>query len=72
MEISPDKDLAGSDWIKSRAWDLPTNVESFLDFIGGFENLPKFMELPAAKAMPKELGDALANYDPETSLNLFR
>jgi hypothetical protein len=72
MEISPDKMLANADWIKARGWDLPTDVESFLDFIGGMGNLVKFMELPASKAMPEELVEALANYNPETSTNLFR
>jgi hypothetical protein len=72
MEISPDKDMAGSDWIKGGAWDLPTDVEEFLDFIGGMKNLVKFMELPASKAMPEELVEALANYKPEDSTNLFR
>jgi hypothetical protein len=72
MEISPDKDMAGSDWIKVSAWDLPTDVEEFLDFIGGMKNLVKFMELPASKAMPEELVEALANYKPEDSTNLFR
>ena len=52
-----------ADWIKTLGWDLPTEPEPFLRAIGGRERLDHFMTLPAAKAMPQSLKDALAGVD---------
>jgi len=54
-----DADLANADWIKTLAWDLPTEKDAFLAAIGGESQLAKFMTLPAARAMPPELAAEL-------------
>lgn len=53
--INLDNSIANSDWIKSRTWDLPTNVKGFLNVIGGADKWEHFKQLPAYKAMPESL-----------------
>lgn len=55
-------DLQSEDWIKVHTWDLPTNVDEFLDAVhrpgiqGGLAvSVALFMELPAARSMPAPL-----------------
>jgi hypothetical protein len=50
-----DEDVTNADWLRANTWDLPTDVEGFLDVIGGRKRLPHFMQLPAAQAMPDDL-----------------
>lgn len=57
-----DADLRNADWLRSRTWDLrgPGGLVTTLDqlrehFGGDDERLAHFMDLPAAKPMPKEL-----------------
>jgi len=65
IRITADSTLANSDWIKTKVWDLPVNTNEFLNAIGGFDKLEHFMKLPASKAMPEKLKEALKNYKPE-------
>jgi hypothetical protein len=53
-----------SDWIKTVSWDLPRDPKGFIASLRG-RSLESFMALPAAKAMPEELREALKNYKPE-------
>lgn len=56
-----DADLANADWIKTRAWDLPTDKDGFLAYLTIIgKTVMEFMRLPAAEAMPQTLRDALA------------
>lgn len=57
-EIYVDATLAAADWAKT-TWDLPTDPEWFLSWVGGEKGLKSFMKLPAAKAMPPDLRAAL-------------
>jgi hypothetical protein len=57
--INIDADQRNADWIKTLQWDLPTDKESFLAAIGGESELAHFMTLPAAEAMPPQLGEQL-------------
>lgn len=68
--VNIDHDLASSDWIRSRTWDLyvrsgdtlvpVTTVEQFLSVLGDTGLTPDaFMTLPAAAAMPDDLREAL-------------
>lgn len=52
--IWSETDNENADWIKSLSWDLPTDPEEFLRYIGE-DKLDDFMKLPAAKAIPAEL-----------------
>ena len=55
----------GGDWIKAGSWDLPTDPEEFMDFVMPFcGSLEKFLSLPVARAMPKELREALGLEQP--------
>lgn len=66
---SPDSELRLADWPKTRAWDLPREVDEFLDVISEGaprddirtrrEALNHFMDLPAAERMPVTLRAAL-------------
>ncbi len=47
------------------SWDLPIDKEEFLSAIGGAKNLEKFMQIPAATAMPQELRKSLGTADPK-------
>lgn len=54
--------VQSEDWIKRGQWDLPTEIDPFLDAIhrpgieGGLaESVRLFMELPAARRMPQSL-----------------
>jgi hypothetical protein len=54
--IDIDGNIENSDWIKSRYWNLPTTLDGLLSVIGFSANsVEKFLSLPAAKPMPKEL-----------------
>lgn len=64
MARSPDADLANADWAK-QTWDLPTTVEGLMWVMGYYgadpvAELARFMDTPAARAMPPELAAALA------------
>lgn len=55
-------DLLSEDWPKRATWDLPTDIDRFLDAIhrpgipGGLaRSVALFMELPAARRMPQSL-----------------
>jgi len=52
--------IRDADWIKTLSWDLPTNVDAFIRFVGE-DGVNDFMHLPAAEAMPESLKNALAN-----------
>lgn len=59
-------DVASEDLIKRGTWDLPVDIDPFLDAIhrpgipGGLvESVRLFMELPAARRMPQSLRRAL-------------
>ena len=56
--IWSETDNENADWIKSAAWDLPTEPEEFLRSLGN-TTLDDFMKLPAAKAMPASLANEL-------------
>jgi hypothetical protein len=52
------------DWLKRGTWDLPTDIDHFLDAIHRpgltlARSVELFMELPAARRMPQELRRAL-------------
>lgn len=54
--------VPSEDWIKRGTWDLPTEINAFLDAIhrpgieGGLaRSVELFMELPAARRMPQSL-----------------
>lgn len=54
--IDIDGNIENSDWTKSRYWDLPTTLDGLLSVIGfSAASVEKFLTLPAAKPMPKEL-----------------
>jgi hypothetical protein len=54
--IDIDGNLENSDWAKSRYWNLPTTLDGLLSVIGfSSDSVEKFLTLPAAKPMPKEL-----------------
>ena len=54
--IDIDGNMENSDWIKSRHWNLPTTIDGLLSVIGfSQDSVEKFLALPAAKPMPKEL-----------------
>lgn len=59
MYLRPDDDPLDADWIKTLSWDLPTDLPAFLRVIGGRRRLKHFMTLPAARAMPFQLRQAL-------------
>ncbi len=65
VRITADSTLANADWVKAKVWDLPADINGFLNAIGGIDKLEHFMKLPAAKAMPEKLKEALKNYKPE-------
>ena len=60
MMINIDRDQRDADWIRVSAWDFPTDLDMFLQVIGGREMLEHFMTLPAAEAMPIALQAALS------------
>lgn len=53
--INIDNNIANSDWLKQRTWDLPTTVKGFLNAIGGADKWEHFKTLPAYKPMPESL-----------------
>ncbi|HUY97266.1 MAG TPA: hypothetical protein VMW47_06585 [Verrucomicrobiae bacterium] len=48
-----------ADWLRTLHWTLPTDVTEFLLQIGGPEEVHRFLQLPAAEAMPQLLRDEL-------------
>lgn len=63
MVLNIDSSIFLTDWLKPNSWDLPTDVQGFLNAIGGIEKLDHFMELPAAEAMPASLRGELLNVE---------
>jgi hypothetical protein len=61
--INIDNNMENSDWIKVRAWDLPTTLGGLLSVIGSSaEDVEHFLTLPAAKAMPEDLQVKITRY----------
>lgn len=61
--IDIDGSIENSDWTKSRYWDLPTTLDGLLSVIGfSADSIEKFLTLPAAKAMPKDLRTEVNSY----------
>lgn len=59
MAIQLDQELRNADWTK-KSWDLPRDPDKFLAVIAEWPlSLPEFMKLPAARAMPDSLRQAL-------------
>lgn len=56
MSIQPDADLHNADWAK-RTWDLPTDLGWYIVRYGDdlADWLVRFIQLPAAEAMPEQL-----------------
>lgn len=53
--IGVDDSEESSDWIKQNSWDLPKDVDNFLNMFPTREDLSKFMSTPAASGMPTEM-----------------
>jgi hypothetical protein len=60
--VTDSHSVNSEDWIKRGTWDLPTQIDAFLDAIhrpgipGGLvESVRLFMALPAARRMPQSL-----------------
>lgn len=53
--INIDNNIANSDWIKHRTFDLPANAKAVLNTIGGAEKWEHFKTLPAYQPMPESL-----------------
>lgn len=53
--INIDNNIANSDWIKQRTFDLPANAKAVLNTIGGAEKWEHFKTLPAYQPMPESL-----------------
>jgi len=51
-------DGENADWIKGRAWEFASDPDAFIAEIG-LARLPHFLTLPAARAMPESLRQAL-------------
>lgn len=49
-------DTRNEDWLRTRSWDLPTDLDGFLALNGNdVERVKHFLTLPAAEAMPADL-----------------
>lgn len=52
---TPD-DIRNEDWLRTMGWDLPTDLDGFLNACGRTaEQVRHFLTLPAAEAMPPAL-----------------
>lgn len=51
-------DDLNEDWIKTRTWDLPTDIDA-LEQLVGTEMMFKLLTLPAGLAMPSDLRTAI-------------
>ena len=61
--INIDNNMENSDWIKVRAWDLPTTLGGLLGIIGSsVEDIEHFLTTPAAKPMPEDLQVKITRY----------
>lgn len=59
-----DAALHNADWLRARRWDLPETVEGLLSVLtrrgeSDEEALARFLQLPAAQAMPEPLRSEL-------------
>jgi hypothetical protein len=61
MALNIDADVANSDWMRSRTWDLPTTVQGVILNIG-VDRWEHFKTLPAYKAMPPHLAHDVDAY----------
>ena len=55
MSLNIDTDQRNADWVKTLAWEYPTDAELFLAMIGGPDQLEHFMTLPVSEQMPQSL-----------------
>lgn len=76
MSVDLDGDLTTADWLRTSTWDLPTHPDLFLLTLTelGFgatesEALAHFQTLPAARAMPDDLREALKADHPNIYLD---
>jgi hypothetical protein len=61
--IDLDDSMENADWIKRRAWDLPTTLGGILSIAGSsVKEVEHFLTLPSAEAMPDGLRARVMQY----------